>query len=212
MLHRIVLLSGLSAALCAGAAAAAKDTAEGARKPAQAAVLANASFEETPVGTTIPGWRKSQHAGKKVFEFDVVDDVAAKGKRSFRLRRTGEQIYGALDQTIPAEPLEAKAVEVTLQVRSKDLGPNGFYPFLNLTSRNGGLLGEQVRGETITGTVDKWKTIKMQIDVPYGVRGFQVGMLLDDVGTVWVDDVTLRVVGEAKNPGKKDAPKLFLIH
>lgn len=211
MLHRIVLLAGLLASL--PCAAATKDAANDAAKaPAKEAAFVNPGFEQAPQGKNIPGWRKSKHAGENVFEFDVVDDVAAKGKRSFRLRRTGEQIYGALDQTIPAAPLLAKAVEVTLQVRSKDLGAKGFYPFLNLTLRNGGLAGEQVRGETITGTLDKWKTIKMKIDVPYGVQGLQLGLLLDDEGTVWADDVTLRVVGEAANPGKKDGAKLFLIH
>lgn len=211
MLHRIVLLAGLLASLpCAAATkGAAKDAAQA---PAKEVAFVNPGFEQAPQGKNIPGWRKSKHAGENVFEFDVVDDVAAKGKRSFRLRRTGEQIYGALDQTIPAAALLAKAVEVTLQVRSKDLGAKGFYPFLNLTLRNGGLAGEQVRGETITGTLDKWKTIKMKIDVPYGVQGLQLGLLLDDEGTVWVDDVTLRVVGEAANPGKKDGAKLFLIH
>ena len=211
MLHRIVLLAGLLVSL--PCAAATKDAAKGAAKaPAKEIAFLNPGFEEAPQGKKIPGWRKSMHAGENVFEFDVVEDVAAKGQRSFRLRREGEQIYGALDQTIPAEPLLAKAVEVTLQVRSKDLGPKGFYPFLNLTLRSGGLAGEQVRGETITGTLDKWKTIKMKIDVPYGVQGLQLGLLLDDEGTVWVDDVTVRVVGEAKNPGKKDGPKLFMIH
>lgn len=197
MLYRIVLLAGLS---CAGAAVA-KDVA-----------FVNPSFEQEPKGKEIPGWRKGMHAGKNVFEFDVVDDVAAKGKRSFRLQRKGEQVYGTLDQTIPAGPLHGKAVEVSLQVRSKDLGPNGFYPYLNMTLLHGGLAGEQVRGEVVRGTLDKWKTIKMKIDIPYGVRGLQLGLLLDDEGTVWVDDVVVRIVGAAKNPGeKKPAGKLFMI-
>ncbi|MCQ4164999.1 hypothetical protein [Tahibacter harae] len=210
MLHRIVLLAGLLASL--PCAAARETTKEAAKAPARDVAFVNPGFEEAPQGKSIPGWRKSMHAGENVFEFDVVNDVAARGKRSFRLRRKGEQVYGALDQTIPAGPLLAKAVEVTLQVRSKDLGAKGFYPFLNLTLRNGGLAGEQVRGETVTGTLDKWKTIKMKIDVPYGVQGLQLGLLLDDEGTVWVDDITVRIVGEARNPGKKDGPKLFMIH
>lgn len=191
MLYRTALLLSLAAT-----AAVAKDI-----------PLQNPSFEEpATVHDVISGWRASQHAGENSYEFTTVGDIFAKGKRSFRLTRIKEQHYGALDQSLLAAPLAGRTIEYRVQVRAEDVGPGGFGPYINLTSGSGDVL-EQIKGEFVTGTVDKWKTIKIRLTVPHDVYNVVIGLLLLDGGTVWVDDVSLRTLDDVKPLKKPEKPR-----
>ncbi|WP_257385119.1 hypothetical protein [Tahibacter caeni] len=162
--------------------------------------LQNPSFEEpATVHDVVSGWRALQHSGEDSYEFTTVGDIFAKGKRSFRLTRIKEQHYGALDQSLPAAPLAGRKIEYRFQVRTRDVGPGGFYPYVNLTSSSGDVL-EQIRGDAVVGTVDKWKTVSVTLTVPNDVHNVVVGMLLMDAGTIWADDVSLRTIDA---PGTK---------
>lgn len=200
MLYRLAL----SLALATAGAASAKDI-----------PLKNASFEDAAtVDDVISGWRALQHAGDDAYEFTTVGDVFAKGKRSMRLTRIKEQHYGALDQSLPAKPLAGKRIEYRFQVRTEDVGPEGFCAYINLTSSSGDVL-EQVQGERITGTVDKWTTAKVAVTVPHDVHNVVVGMLLLDGGTIWADDASLRTLDEpsddsATRPEKPRAQKIMI--
>jgi hypothetical protein len=186
MLYRTALLFALTAA----GTASAKDF-----------PLKNASFEEpATVHDVVSGWRAVQHSGEDAYEFTTVGDIQSKGKRSFRLTRLKEQFYGALDQSLPAAPMAGRTVEFRFQLRTEDVGPEGFFPYVNLTSSTGDVL-EQVLGDKVEGTIDKWKTVKMTVTVPHDVQNVVVGMMLKDKGTIWVDDATLKSVeGAAGKP------------
>lgn len=192
MFYRTALLLSLAAA----GTAAAKDI-----------PLRNPGFEEpATVNDLVSGWRASQHSGDDSYEFTTVGDIFAKGKRSFRLTRIKEQHYGALDQLLPAAPLAGHTIEYRVQVRAEDVGPGGFGPYINLTSSSGDVL-EQIKGEFVTGTVDKWKTIKIRLVVPHDVHNVVIGLLLLDGGTVWADDVSLRTLDDVKPVKKPEKPR-----
>lgn len=189
MLYRTALLLALAAA----GAASAKDI-----------PLKNPGFEEpATVHDVVSGWRAVQHSGEDAYEFTTVGDIKVKGKRSFRLTRLKEQFYGALDQSLPAAPVAGRTIEFRFQVRAEGVGPEGFFPYVNLTSSTGDVL-EQVLGEKVEGSFDKWKIAKVALTVPHDVQNIVVGMMLKDAGTIWADDVTLRTVDEG---GAKPAPK-----
>lgn len=191
MFYRTALLLSLAAGT-----AAAKDI-----------PLQNPSFEEpATVHDVVSGWRALQHSGEDSYEFTTVGDIFAKGKRSFRLTRIKEQFYGALDQSLPAAPLAGRTIEYRVQVRTEDVGPGGFCPYINLTSSSGDIL-EQVQGELTTGTVDKWKTVKVTLTVPHDVHNVVLGLLLRDAGTVWADDVSLRTLDDVKPVKKPEKPR-----
>ncbi|MBL8297285.1 MAG: hypothetical protein JNN30_02955 [Rhodanobacteraceae bacterium] len=194
MHYRPILLFALAAA----GAASAKDI-----------PLNNPSFEDAAtVDAVVSGWRALQHSGEDAYEFTTVGDIYAKGKRSFRLTRIKEQYYGALDQSLPAAPLAGSKIEYRFLVRTENVGAEGFYPYINLTSSTGDVL-EQIRGEQITGTINKWKTVKISVTVPHDVHNVVVGMLLMDAGTVWADDVSLRTIDDdaAKPAPKPEKPR-----
>ncbi|HSX59386.1 MAG TPA: hypothetical protein VLF18_04205 [Tahibacter sp.] len=189
MLFRTALLLGLAAA----GTASAKDIR-----------LKNPGFEEpATVHDVVSGWRALQHSGEDAYEFTTVGDIQVKGKRSFRLTRIKEQHYGALDQAVPAAPIAGRRVEFRFQLRTENVGPDGFYPYINLTSSTGDVL-DQVLGEKIEGTVDKWKTVKVAVTVPHDVHNVVIGLLLKDAGTIWADDVSLRTI---EDEAGKPAPK-----
>jgi hypothetical protein len=194
MLYRSALLLALASA----GAASAKDIR-----------LKNPSFEEpATVHDVVSGWRALQHSGEDSYEFTTVGDIQAKGKRSFRLTRIKEQYYGALDQSLPAAPMAGRKIEYRFQLRTEGVGPEGFYPYINLTSNTGDVL-EQIRGDKVEGTIDKWTTVKVTLTVPHDVQNVVVGMLLMDAGTVWADDVSLRTIddGTAKPAPKAEKPR-----
>lgn len=189
MLYRTALLLALAAA----GTASAKDF-----------PLKNPSFEEpATVHDVVSGWRAVQHSGEDAYEFTTVGDIQAKGKRSFRLTRIKEQFYGALDQSLPAAPMAGRTIEYRFQLRTEDVGPEGFFPYVNLTSSTGDVL-EQIIGDKVEGTVNKWTTVKMTITVPHDVQNVVIGMMLKDKGTIWADDVSLRTAeGDKGKPARK---------
>lgn len=166
--------------------------------------LKNPGFEEPATEhDVISGWRTSQHSGEDSYEFTTVGDIYFKGKRSFRLTRIREQIYGSLDQSLPATGMLGRKIEYRFQMRAENVGPGGFFPYVNLTGRSGDLI-DQIRGEVVTGTVDKWTTVKVTLTVPDYVHHVVLGMLLMDSGTVWADEASLRIVDDAEaKPGAK---------
>jgi hypothetical protein len=168
--------------------------------------LQNPGFEEAAKGgNVITGWRASQHAGPPSYEFTSDKTVAAKGAQSLRITRTREQVYASVEQALPAAPLVGATLEFRFQVRSKDVGPLGFMPIISLTNSSDALI-EQVRGEPVTGTVDKWKSVSVSVKVPDYVHEVVIGMLLLDGGTVWIDEATLRVT-EPAPPAPKGGAK-----
>lgn len=167
--------------------------------------LKNAGFEEpATVHDPVGGWRASQHSGDDSYEFTTVGDVFAKGKRSFRLTRLKEQVFGSLDQSIAPAQLAGHKIEYRFQLRSEDVGPQGFHAYINFAAATGDLL-QQIRGEDVTGTVDKWKTFTLTTTVPHDVQQVIIGLSLLDAGTVWIDDVSVRTLDDTK-PTKPPKP------
>lgn len=169
--------------------------------------LKNPGFEEpATVHDPVGGWRASQHSGEDSYEFTTVGDVFFKGKRSFRLTRIKDQVFGSLDQAVPAAPLAGHKIEFRFQLRAEDVGPQGFHAFINFTANTGDLL-QQIRGEDVTGTVDKWKTFTVTTTVPHDVQNVILGLTLLDAGTVWVDEVSLRTLDDVKPTKAPKTPK-----
>ena len=172
---------------------------------AQTIKLANPGFEQAPKpGDAIPGWRPHQHAGDPSYEFALDDKVFAKGKSAFRITRLLEQDYGALDQTLPGRDLIGKEIEFSALVKTRDVGKRGFVLCINIIDA-GGDVREQLRSNPRTvGTIDTWTRLTARAKVPSGTRSVELGFLLIDGGTVWVDEASAKIVTPAAgNAGDK---------
>jgi hypothetical protein len=172
---------------------------------AQAIKLVNPGFEQKPKdGEVIPGWRGHQHAGDPSYEFALDTEIVAKGKNSFRIKRILPQDYGALDQIIPSRDLIGKDIEFSALVRTADVGKYGFVLCINIIDSTGSIR-TQIRSQPrTTGTVDEWTRLTARTKVPSsGVREVEVGFLLMDGGTAWVDEAALKIVPPEGLPGDK---------
>lgn len=153
-------------------------------------LLRNGSFETMDARGKPEGWSFKQHAGVRAYEFKL-DDSAADGKRSMRVKRMQKQVWGQVEQNVPADDLIGKTVEFTVQARGEAVGKRGFS--VGLGGFAGSTMLQHVQSERVTGTSD-WSKYTLRIEVPEGSTQVTVALTLNDEGTVWLDDARLRVV------------------
>lgn len=154
--------------------------------------LANAGFEDPASGTEVPGWEASQHVGEDAYEILLDRDKPAKGKHSLRIKRLGEQIYGAVEQTVPLPAdLAGKSMEVAALLKTKDVGAEGWLLVATFKTAAHGII-RQVRAAPATGSSD-WKRVSLEAKVPQNARSVSLSLMLMDKGTGWADDVRVTV-------------------
>jgi len=156
----------------------------------QAIAIINPGFEEPATGARAPGWLTGQHWGpKRDYEWAVDTTVAAEGKASYRIRRLSPQAYGMIHQQVDVTALAGKTLELSAQLRTEDVGPEGWLLVVNIDSRHGIL--EQLRGTPVTGTTG-WRRETLRFKLPAEATDVKLGVMLLDGGTGWIDDVALR--------------------
>lgn len=158
-------------------------------------VLKNPDFEKPMAGDRIPGWSRTQHAGARAYEITSDKGSHAKGKSSIRMLRTSEQAYGLISQQIDVPDLGGRLIELTAALKSKDVGKNGWV--MVLTFKNFSNILGQVRATPVTGDTE-WEDIVIRKVAPPAANRVDVGFLLLDGGTGWVDNVRLHTIDEEK--------------
>jgi len=153
--------------------------------------LVNPGFEAAPVaGAWVPGWTFSQHVGDDAYDMAVDDEIAAEGQKSLRMRRYAPQVYGALSQHVALTGHAGETIELSARLRTKEVGPKGWVLVLTVIASTG---NQQFRATPMTGT-QEFAEVKVRAKLPEGVEAIDVGALLRDAGTGWIDDVHIRLV------------------
>ena len=163
----------------------------------------NLSFEEPAEapGGRPPGWWFIEHAGPVSFEFAIDDKVAKEGKQSLRIRRTGNQPYGVVLQTIRADRFRSKRARLTAFLRLDNVDAYGRGALremsgaaLMLRSQGGGaMVLDDMRDHPLRGT-KPWTKVSVKIDVPAMATVLEFGAILSGSGTLWADAFRLEVV------------------
>lgn len=160
----------------------------------------NGSFEEK--GDGIPSWSLAQGArtnGSGASVVDVDHEVAADGRASLRLTGTdGTAIWQLVEQAIDARP--GDRVLVTFKGRSRGVAQSsGQYANANLLlafrGGDGGNLGLLV-SPRFFGDRD-WTAAAVHGVVPARAKSVVVGGFLSMTGTLWIDDLDVRVAPAA---------------
>jgi hypothetical protein len=157
-------------------------------------LVANGGMEQLDQYEFPANWIRKQHAGVGAYHFVASKKQFNKGKRSLMVRRHQEQVWGKAEQNIPAHDLIGATVELTISLRGRKLGDMGAKGFLNAFENGMYLVGEST--PALVGNSD-WQTYTLKLTVPEYTTILNVGVVLEDAGTVWMDDVTLRVITPA---------------
>jgi hypothetical protein len=163
--------------------------------PGQPIALQNPGFTPEANGR-IPGWNQLEHMGGASYTF-VADTefFALSAPTSVRIRRHGSEFFGLMEQRVRVEPAWVNKT-VRLSGFLKTLGATGTGGALLLTARDGYdsiQHTERMNGRRVRGDSD-WKQYEVQLKVQPTTWWIQVGVMLEDDGTLWADDVVLEVI------------------
>jgi hypothetical protein len=175
---------------------------------AQNIPIKNAGFEETDTRGWATGWTTQQHGGIPAYRYLVDREKPFAGKASVKLERYAEQVYGAITQHIDARPYVGKRVAFAGQVRVHDVGALGGGLYIRIDGPSSHILGFDFSSARTVGTHD-WKPVRVVVEIPAGAHLIDLGVMLEDAGTVWADALTLSVTEDpvtAKPPPKVELP------
>lgn len=155
--------------------------------------LQNPGFELGQEGKLPNGWRFAQHAGAPAYQVGLDRSVKASGQSSLKIHRLHKEVYGMVFQefSVPVSQLQGKELRISAKLKSDKVGPGGWILFANFTKSASDI--EQVRAKPLSGSQD-WTDSLIQVKVPEGTVAVTVGMVLEDEGTGWADDVKLQVL------------------
>lgn len=158
--------------------------------------VVNSGFEESAQVDRVPGWKSSQHGGKKSYVVNVDGEDAAKGKQSLRFEQIREQHFGLLTQNVAVMPdMVGKTVELSAMLKSSNISPPGYNLWLAFYDRGPSLISN-VESDFVTGTTP-WRRYAVRGQIPPGTVSIQIGLHMFDHGkggVGWADEVRLQLV------------------
>ncbi|MCP5100776.1 MAG: hypothetical protein GY943_34940 [Chloroflexi bacterium] len=147
-------------------------------------------------GQSVPtGWFQS---GFRLQDYEISRDTTTfvAGEASAMLASIVEDAPkpGALVQSFSADNYLGQRVRLSAQIKTENVSG-----WTGLMMQVGGVSGsslqyDDMQNRGIIGTTD-WSQYEVVLDVPQGSKSIGLGLLLTGSGRVWIDDVTLEVVG-----------------
>lgn len=139
-----------------------------------------------------PGWTLHEHMRGNSYTF-VADPVnALSGPSSARIRRHGDEAFGLMQQLIPIPPSwHGKTARLSGYLRTE--GATGIGGALVVQARGSGgspITHDHMDDRRATGT-QGWKRYTVEVKIPPSATDLMVGAMLQDDGTLWVDDLSL---------------------
>lgn len=155
--------------------------------------LQNTGFEDSDASGRVPGWPSVVHAGDS-YLVGLDDSQAFAGESSLIIKNTGKPSWGGAHQTIRAEHMAGREIEMTVRVKAANVSAPGFYIALKATQM-GRELDDIKTADSVRSDVD-WKKISLRTMLPKETTHLEVSLILDGDGSVWVDDVHLDLLPE----------------
>lgn len=165
--------------------------------PAQSKAT-NLDFEDGGVGSPPPGWFVPT-AG---YRARLVDQRPHEGKQCVLLESDEEAAntapFGNIMQTIDAEPYRGKRVRLRAAIRISPAGASDRAQMWFRVDRQGRKRGffNNMGDSPIRSR--QWKYYEIEGDIDDDAVAINFGVMLLKQGRVWLDDVSLEVVGEAQ--------------
>lgn len=151
----------------------------------------NASFESTKKNGSPSHWYTGQHAGKIAYKYTIDDKTFTKGKQSFKMEQFESQVYGIIEQAvILPKKRNNKKIVFTAMLKTKDVVSQPGWGLVVNCRRKDSFIIKQFQSKTINKTTD-WTKISIEADIPKDTYKLDAGIMLQSMGTGWVDDVSL---------------------
>lgn len=160
----------------------------------QPIALKNPSFNADAQGR-LADWASVEHNAGNSYTFVVDAQDAHSAPSSARIRRDGPEIFGLLEQTMRVQPAWFGKT-VRLSGYLKTAGASGGGGGLVLQARDSGglaLVHDHMDDRKVKGD-QGWKRYTAQVKIPAGAWAIQVGVMLEDGGTLWADDLVLELM------------------
>ena len=156
--------------------------------------MANPSFVADAAGE-LTGWQKIEHASGNSYTF-IADTKSPLSKpSSLRIHRHGQEAFGLLEQRVAA-PLAWQGRTVRLSGSLKSAGATGGGGALVLQARTGSsviLAHDHMDDRRLKGD-QGWKKVSVQLKLPPQTGQLLVGVMLEEGGTLWADDLVLELI------------------
>jgi hypothetical protein len=154
-------------------------------------LVPQAAFAAEPAG-----W---YHAGSdpKSFEIERDPNEVHSGKSSARLASIVEKPngFGTMMQSIDPTEYHGKRLRLSAYIKAKEVtGWAGMW--MRVDGPKESLAFDNMQSRSIQGTRD-WTRYEVVLDVAPEARAVAFGLLLEGVGTVWLDDVQLEIVDQS---------------
>lgn len=184
----------LLAAALGGCATAPAIAPSAALPPGEPIALLNPSFEPD-AQNRIGAWAAVEHNTGKSYSFVAERQKPLSPPASARISRHGPEPFGILEQRVRVKP-EWVGRTVRLSGFLKTAGATGAGGALVLQARNGSdgvMLHDHMDGRRVRGDQD-WKQYAVEMKIPPGAWALMVGVMLEDDGTLWADDLALHLM------------------
>jgi len=183
-----------AATVLAGCATAPRVADEPALPPGEPVALRNPSFEPD-AQNRIADWAAVEHNSGKSYSFVAERQNPRTAPASARITRIGPEPFGILEQRVRVRP-EWIGRTLRLSGYLKTAGATGTGGALVMQVRNGSdgvMLHEHMEGRQVKGNTD-WRRYAIELKLPPGAWDIQVGVMLEDDGTLWADDLALHLM------------------
>ncbi|MEO5671560.1 MAG: hypothetical protein ABIR26_12775 [Ramlibacter sp.] len=157
--------------------------------------LANPSFVADAAGE-LPGWFKTEHASGNSYTF-VADPQSPLSKpSSLRINRHGGEAFGLLQQRVKTQPAWAgRTVRLSGSLKTKGaVGPGGALVLQARTLSDAILVHDHMDDHRRLRGDQDWKKVSVQVKLPPTTGQLLVGVMLEEAGTLWADDLVLEVI------------------
>lgn len=167
---------------------------ESALPPGQPIALANASFNGDAQGR-IGDWLAVEHNVGKSYTFVADTAQPRSAPSSARIQRYGPEIYGVLEQRLVAKPeWRGKTVRLSGYLRSAGINGTGGALVMQAIDGSGSVLAhDHMDGRRVLGDTP-WRQYSVQLKLPPTTWFVQVGVMLEEGGTLWADDLALDIM------------------
>jgi hypothetical protein len=156
--------------------------------------LVNPSFNADDNGR-FNGWTAIEHMTANSYHFTADDRKPHSAPTSARIERYGPEFYGLLQQRLKVPP-EWIGKTVRLTGFLKTAGATGKGGAFTLQARGGDdsiLAHDHMDDRRVRGD-QPWKSYSTLFKLPTGTWFLLVGVMLEDDGTLWADDLALELI------------------